>query len=47
MYRYVLDGEFVLAWELPFPGHLSSTKKWGVPFSALPKDITSELAGGP
>ena len=25
MYRYVLDGESALAWELPFPGHLSFT----------------------
>ena len=25
MYRYVLDGESALAWELPFLGHLSST----------------------
>ena len=25
MYRYVLGGESALAWELPFPGHLSST----------------------
>ena len=25
MYRYVLDGEFALAWELQFLGHLSST----------------------
>ena len=25
MYRYVLDGKFALAWELLFPGHLSST----------------------
>ena len=25
MYRYVLDGESALAWELPFPAHLSST----------------------
>ena len=25
MYRYVLDDESALAWELPFPGHLSST----------------------
>ena len=25
MYRYVLDGESALAWELLFPGHLSST----------------------
>ena len=25
MYRYVLDGKSALAWELPFPGHLSST----------------------
>ena len=25
MYRYVLDGKSSLAWELPFPGHLSST----------------------
>ena len=24
MYRYFLDGESALAWELPFPGHLSS-----------------------
>ena len=26
-------------------GHLSSTWRWGVPLSALPKDTTSELAG--
>ena len=45
MYRYVLDGKFALAWELPFPSHLSSAKRWGVPLSALPKDTTSELAG--
>ena len=25
MNRYVLDGKSALAWELPFPGHLSST----------------------
>ena len=25
MYRRVLDGKSALAWELPFPGHLSST----------------------
>ena len=25
MYRYVLDGKSALAWELLFPGHLSST----------------------
>ena len=25
LYRYVLDGKSALAWELPFPGHLSST----------------------
>ena len=25
MYRYVLDGKSALAWELSFPGHLSST----------------------
>ena len=25
MYRYVLEGKSALAWELPFPGHLSST----------------------
>ena len=25
MYRYVLDGKPALAWELPYPGHLSST----------------------
>ena len=25
MYRYVLDGMSALAWELPFPGHLSFT----------------------
>ena len=25
MHRYFLDGESALAWELPFPGHLSST----------------------
>ena len=25
MYRYVLDGKSALAWELPYPGHLSST----------------------
>ena len=24
MYRYVLDGKSALAWELPFPGRLSS-----------------------
>ena len=47
MYRYVLDGESALAWELPFPGHLSSTQRWGVPLSTLPKDTTSELAGEP
>ena len=28
-----------------FMGHLSSTWRWGVPLSALPKDTTSELAG--
>ena len=44
MYRNVLDGKSALAWELPFPGHLSSTKRWGVPLSALPKDTTSDLA---
>ena len=25
MCHYVLDGKSALAWELPFPGHLSST----------------------
>ena len=40
-----LDGKSALAWELLFPGHLSSTLRWGVPFSALPKDTTSELVG--
>ena len=25
IYRYVLDGKFALAWELPFPGYLFST----------------------
>ena len=25
MYCYVLGGKSALAWELPFPGHLSST----------------------
>ena len=44
MYRNVLDGKSALAWELPFPGHLSSTKRWGFPLSALPKDTTSDLA---
>ena len=24
LYRYTLDGKSELAWELPFPGHLSS-----------------------
>ena len=35
----------LLAWELPFTGHLSSTLRWGVPLDALPKDTTSQLAG--
>ena len=45
MYRYILDSKSALAWELAFPGHLSSTQRWGVPLSALPKDTTSKLAG--
>ena len=47
-YCYTLDEKSALAWELPFSRfmvHLSSTQRWGVPLSALPKDTTSELAG--
>ena len=40
-----LDGKSALAWELLFPGHLSSTLRWGVPLNALLNDTTSELAG--
>ena len=47
MYRYVLDGKSALAWELPFPVTCLPHKDGAVPLSALPKDITSELAGLP
>ena len=45
IFHYVLDGKSALAWELLFPGHLSSIQRWGVPLSALHKDTTSKLAG--
>ena len=45
MYCYVLDSKSAIARELLFPGHPSSTSRWGVQLSALPKDTTSKLAG--
>ena len=45
MYCYALDGKSGIAWELLFSGHLSSTSRWGVQLSALPKDTISKLAG--
>ena len=45
MYRYVLDGKFALAWELPFSGLPVFHMKVRRPVKYLPKDTTSELAG--
>ena len=46
LYRYTLDRKSTLAWELPFSrfmGHLSSTLRWGIPLSALPKTQQANL----
>ena len=49
LYRNILDGTFVLAWELPFPKFLGPRifhMKAGRPVKCFcPKDTTSELAG--